>query len=44
MDRIGLLAGVGRLPVEIALAAKDCNMDIVAVALLDDVDAELKVV
>ena len=42
MDKIGLLAGIGRLPVEIALAAKDCNMDIVAVALLDDVDVELE--
>lgn len=42
MDKIGLLAGIGRLPVEIALAAKDCNIDIIAIALLDDVDAELE--
>ena len=41
MEKIGLLAGIGRLPVEIALAAQDSNIEITAIALLDDVEADL---
>ena len=41
MEKIGLLAGIGRLPVEIALAALDSNIEITAIALLDDVEADL---
>jgi DUF1009 family protein len=41
MKRIGLLAGVGHLPVECAQAAKALGFEIYAVALLPGVDAEL---
>ena len=42
MDRIGLLAGAGKLPVECAKAAKLLGYEVYAVALLPETDAELK--
>lgn len=41
MEKIGLLAGVGRLPVEFARAAKSMGFGVFAVALLDEVEKEL---
>ena len=41
MDSVGLLAGVGRLPVEFAAAARRMGLKVFAVALLDDVDQDL---
>ena len=42
MEKVGLLAGVGHLPVECAKAAKRMGYEVYAVALLPDVDPELK--
>jgi DUF1009 family protein len=42
MEKIGLLAGVGRLPVECAKAAQKIGYEVYAVALLPDCDPELK--
>ena len=42
MERIGLLAGAGKLPVEWAKAAKLLGYEVYAVALLPETDAELK--
>ncbi len=42
MERIGLLAGIGALPVEIARAAKELGYEVYAVALLPDTDQRLK--
>ena len=42
MERIGLLAGIGTLPVEIARAAKELGYEVYAVALLPDTDSRLK--
>lgn len=42
MERIGLLAGAGKLPVECAKAAKLLGYEVYAVALLPETDAELK--
>ena len=42
MEKVGLLAGVGRLPVECAQAAKGMGFAVYAVALLPGVDPELK--
>ncbi|WP_196593078.1 LpxI family protein [Pectinatus sottacetonis] len=42
MESIGLLAGIGRLPVELAVAARQAGFRVFAVALLDDVDKELE--
>lgn len=42
MEKIGLLAGIGRLPVECAKAAKAMGFEVYAVALLPDTDKELK--
>ena len=44
MKRIGLLAGIGRLPVEFARAACGMGFAVTAVALVPDVDPELKTV
>ena len=41
MEKIGLLAGVGKLPVECARAAKLLGYEVYAVALLDETDPEL---
>ena len=41
MEKIGLLAGVGRLPVVCAQAAKALGIEVSAVSLLPDTDAEL---
>ena len=41
MEKIGLLAGVGKLPVECARAAKLLGYAVYAVALLDETDSEL---
>lgn len=41
MERIGLLAGAGKLPVECARAAKLLGYEVYAVALLPETDAEL---
>lgn len=42
MEKIGLLAGVGRLPVESAQAARALGYEVYAVALLSGVDPELR--
>ncbi|KYZ76378.1 hypothetical protein AXX12_08055 [Anaerosporomusa subterranea] len=44
MKRIGLLAGIGRLPVEFARAACGMGFAVTAIALTPSVDAELKTV
>lgn len=41
MEKIGLLAGAGRLPVECARAAKAMGLEVCAVALLPETDKEL---
>ncbi|MGP1586679.1 MAG: LpxI family protein, partial [Schwartzia sp. (in: firmicutes)] len=41
MEKIGILAGVGHLPVECARAAKAMGYEVYAVGLLSGVDAEL---
>ena len=41
MEKIGLLAGVGKLPVECARAAKLVGYEVYAVALLEETDPEL---
>lgn len=41
MKRIGLIAGVGRLPVEFARAARGMGIAVVAVAVVSGVDPEL---
>lgn len=43
MEKIGLLAGVGRLPVEFAKAAKAMGYEVCAVGLIPGVDEELQV-
>ena len=42
MERIGLLAGAGKLPVECTLAAKKHVYEVYAIALLPNADKELK--
>jgi len=42
MEAIGLLAGAGRLPLELAKAAKSIGIKIFAVALLNETDTELE--
>ena len=42
MEKFGLLAGAGRLPVECARAAKSMNLDVYAVALLEETAQDLK--
>ena len=42
MKKIGLLAGVGRLPVECAKAAAALGYEVYAVGLIPGVDPELK--
>lgn len=42
MKRIGLLAGVGRLPVEFARAASGMGITVIAVGVVPGVDAELE--
>ncbi|MDL2280588.1 UDP-2,3-diacylglucosamine diphosphatase LpxI [Selenomonadales bacterium OttesenSCG-928-I06] len=42
MNKIGLVAGVGRLPVEFARAASGMGFVVVAIAVVDGVDAELE--
>lgn len=41
MEKIGLLAGVGRLPVALSQAARDAGLDVYAVALTDAVEEDL---
>ena len=41
MEKIGLLAGIGKLPVEIACAARKMGFSIVTVGLVEGVDARL---
>jgi hypothetical protein len=41
MKKVGLLAGVGRLPVEFARAASGMGITVIAVAVVPGVDAEL---
>ena len=38
MEKIGLLAGIGRLPVECAKAAKALGYEVYAIALLPETD------
>ena len=42
MEKLGLLAGAGHLPAECARAAKNLNIDVYAVALLDETEKELE--
>lgn len=42
MKRIGLLAGVGRLPVEFARAARGMGFTVIAIAVVPGVDQDLK--
>lgn len=42
MEKIGLLAGVGRLPVEFARAARGMGFGVIAVAVVPEVDEELQ--
>ena len=42
MEKVGLLAGVGHLPVEAARMAANFGLEVYAVALLPGVDEELK--
>lgn len=44
MEKVGLLAGVGHLPVEAAKMAANFGLEVYAVALLPGVDQELKAV
>lgn len=44
MKTIGLLAGVGRLPVEFARAARGMGFTVLAIALMPDCDSELSAV
>ena len=41
MERLGILAGVGKLPVECARAAKQLGYEVYAVALLPDTDSAI---
>lgn len=41
MNKVGLLAGIGRLPVEFARAARGMGFSVIAVALVPGTDAEL---
>jgi len=41
MNSIGLIAGIGRLPVEFARAARGMGFDVIAIAVAPGVDAEL---
>lgn len=41
MNTIGLIAGIGRLPVEFARAARGMGFDVIAIAVAPGVDAEL---
>ncbi len=42
MKSIGLLSGVGRLPVEVAKAARNMGVSVYAVGLVDGVESDLK--
>lgn len=42
MKKIGLLAGIGRLPVDFARAARGMGFDVIAIGIVPDIDAELK--
>ena len=42
METIGILAGVGHLPVEVALSAKSLGYKVVAIGLVPGIDEELK--
>ena len=42
MEKVGLLAGIGRLPVECARAAKLMGFEVYAAALLPEVDPDLR--
>ncbi|HEY3423632.1 MAG TPA: DUF1009 domain-containing protein, partial [Negativicutes bacterium] len=44
VKKIGLIAGVGRLPVEFARAARNKGFSVIAVAVVPGVDDELAVV
>lgn len=41
MEKIGLLAGAGRLPVEFARAARKLGFEVYVIALIDEVEEEL---
>jgi DUF1009 family protein len=42
MNKVGLLAGIGRLPVEFARAARGMGFSVVAVAIVPEVERELE--
>ena len=41
METIGLLSGIGRLPVDVALSAKSMGYRVIAVGVVPDIDPEL---
>ena len=41
MEKVGLLAGVGKLPVEFMRAAKQLGHEVVVIAVVSDVEPEL---
>ena len=42
MQKIGLLAGVGRLPVDFAFCARKLGLSVVAIAVLPNVEKDLE--
>ena len=41
MEKVGLLAGVGKLPVEFMRAAKQLGHEVIVIAVVDGVEPEL---
>ena len=41
METIGLLSGIGHLPVDVALSAKSMGYRVIAVGVVPDIDPEL---
>lgn len=41
MEKVGVLSGIGHLPVEVARSAKSQGLEVIAIAVVPEVDAEL---